>query len=160
MKVPYGIKQPATLCILRSERGLLLLKRKKPPYVGMFVPIGGKIDPHESAHDAAIRETYEEAGLTLKVMQLAGILTETSPAKYNWVNYVYTAQVPAFDPPPCDEGELRWLPDADLDTIPTPQTDHYIYDYVRRGVFFALDAHFDADVNLLSLRDEISGVVL
>lgn len=157
LSVPDGLKVVATLCILQSERGLLLLERRRPPHVGRFTPLGGKVDPHESPYQAALREVYEEAGIRLTHMRLAGLLTETSPARYNWVNYVYTAQVPPFDPPPCEEGTLAWVSFANVTSIPTPPTDWHIYDHVIRGQFFAFDALFDAEVNLVSMMDEFSG---
>ncbi len=151
-----GYKKAATLCILHSTRGYLLLRRSRPPHAGKYVPVGGKLDPHESPLACALREVQEEAGLTLPDMTLRGVLTETSPADYNWIVYVFAAEVASFDPPPCAEGVLMWVLPMQLMQVPTPQTDHYIYDYVARGEFFVFDAHYDAAINLLTLREEIS----
>ncbi|MFW5691210.1 MAG: NUDIX hydrolase [Chloroflexota bacterium] len=157
MRLPEGIKTPATMCILQSSHGLLLLRRTYPPHVGLFSPIGGKIDPHEQPEAAARREVQEEAGVTLNSMTLAGILTETSPTSYNWISYIYTAHVDPFDPPACAEGELRWIaPDA-VNDVPTPPTDYAIYTYVLRGQFFVFDALFDSEQTLRHMRDEITG---
>lgn len=158
--VPYGIKRPATLCILRSGGRLLLLQRAKEPHVDKLTPLGGKIDPHERPHDAAVREVGEEAGITLETMAFAGIFTETSPVNYNWINYVYTAEVAAFDPPPCDEGLLRWVPFNYLRKFRTPETDVHLYNYIARGQPFAFDAVFDAEIRLIRMVDELSGRVL
>ena len=49
-----GLKIAAVLCILRSGDEVLLLRRTKALHYGRYVPLGGKIDPHESAREAAI----------------------------------------------------------------------------------------------------------
>lgn len=159
-RVQYGIKTPASNIVLHSESGLLLLKRRKPPYVGMYTPVGGKLDPHETPHAAAVRELHEETGLRVESLRFAGLMTETSPVAYNWILYIYAAQVVAFAPPPCDEGELRWVPYDDIPTVPTPETDRFIYAQIARGQPFVFNAEFDADITLLRLDDELTGTRL
>ena len=47
-----------------KNRFVLLLHRK----LGKWVPPGGKIDPHETPKEAAIRECYEETGLHVELI--------------------------------------------------------------------------------------------
>ena len=148
MKIPFGLKKVATLCILKHEDNLLLLKRAKEPNKDTFTPVGGKQAPFESPLAAAIRETHEETGIQLDQMKYCGLLTESAPSKYNWVNYVYLAEIDFISPPFCNEGVLKWIPYAALPEIPTPKTDAYIYQYVFDQQPFAFHASFDEQLNL------------
>ncbi len=160
MSVPIGLKKAAVLCILRSEAGLLLLRRSKEPNLGKYVPIGGHLEPFETPRAAAIREVEEEAGISIEEPRLIGILTETSPTNYNWIVYIYTADITAIPPIECVEGTLEWVAPERLDAIPIPTTDGFIYDYIARSEFFVFDAVYDENVELIRLVDELSGRVL
>lgn len=160
MSVPIGLKKAVVTCVLRSEAGFLLLRRSKEPNLGKYVPVGGHLKPFETPRAAAIREVEEETGISIKEPCLVGILTETSPTDYNWIVYIYTADVPAIPPVECAEGTLEWVAQERLHTIPIPTTDGFIYDYISRSEFFVLDAVYDENVELIRLVDELSGRVL
>lgn len=155
MKIPFGLKKTATLCVLKNGNRFLLLKRKKEPNKGMYTPVGGKLDPHESPLKAAIRETFEETGIRVETMKFCGLLTESSPTKYNWTNYVYLAEIDFIPPPPCNEGILEWIDFENVLNVPTPKTDWFIYQYILDGKFFAFDAEYDEHLNLLLMREEL-----
>jgi hypothetical protein len=87
-------------------------------------------------------------------------MTESSPTNYNWIIYIYAADVTATPPIDCVEGTLEWVAQERLDTIATPKTDGFIYDYVSRSEFFVFDAVYDEKVRLIRLVDELSGKVL
>lgn len=152
-----GLKKVATLCVLRHENQFLLLKRFKEPNKGQFTPVGGKIEPFESPRQGVIRETWEETGIAVSDVHFAGILTETSPSKYNWVSYVYVADIAYQSPPISNEGILEWITFENLQTIPTPSTDYFLYEYIAAGVPFALSGLYNEQLSLLSLVEEISG---
>lgn len=155
--VPKGIKKIAAMCILRHEEQFLLLKRGKSPNKGMYVPVGGKLDPFESPYKAAIRETHEEAGILLEKAKFCGTLIESSPTKYNWMCYIYIAEIDFMPPPPCNEGELEWIPIDHLLQVPTPPTDWMIYKYVLENKPFAFSAQYDEGLNMLFMDEEIEG---
>lgn len=162
MEVHPGIKRTAAMVVLRHGEEFLLLKRNKEPNAGRYVPIGGKLEPHERPIDAAIRETYEEAGLLVGKAQLryAGVLAESSPTNYNWLCFIYVVDISRIPPPPCDEGSLEWVPFRDIPGIPTPPTDWQIYQYLLQGQPFALDAVYDENLKMLEMREEIRGEVV
>lgn len=54
----------AVLCFLRDETKVLLIHKKRGLGKGKINGPGGRIDPGETAREAAIRETQEEVGLT------------------------------------------------------------------------------------------------
>jgi len=160
MSAPVGLKKAAVLCILRSKAGFLLIHRSQEPNLGKYTPIGGKVGPFETPAAAAIREVKEEAGVSVKDVRLRGILTETSPTDFNWISYVYTADITAVPPIKCREGTLEWVERELLDSIPKPKTDSFIYDYISRSEFFVFDAVYDGNVELIALIDELSGKIL
>jgi len=155
-----GLKETAVLCVLRSGDELLLLSRGREPNKGLYVPVGGHVDPFEPPRDAAIREVEEETGLLLADVRFCGVLVETSPSKYNWVTFVYSAEVERFPPPDCSEGVLEWVATSRLGNIATPPTDAFIYRFVSEGRPFVMDARFDDSLELVLLKDEISREVL
>jgi len=160
MSAPIGLKKAAVLCVLRSNAGFLLIHRSKEPHLGKYIPIGGKMGPFETPRAAAIREVKEETGISLEDVRLRGILTETSPTNFNWVNYIYTADITAVRPAKYREGTLEWVEQERLNSIPTPTTDRFIYDYVSRSEFFVFDTVYDENVELIRLVDELSGKIL
>lgn len=160
MSAPIGLKKAAVLCVLRSNAGFLLIHRSKEPHLGKYIPIGGKMGPFETPRAAAIREVEEETGVSLEDVRLRGILTETSPTNFNWVNYIYTADTTAVTPAKYREGTPEWVEQERLNSISTPTTDRFIYDYVSRSEFFVFDAVYDENAELIRLVDELSGKIL
>ena len=162
MEVNPGIKRTAAMVVLRHGEAFLLLKRNKEPNRGRYVPVGGKVDPHERPIDAAIRETHEETGIQVNKSQLhfGGVLVETSPTNYNWQCYIYLVDIDHLPPPPCDEGALEWIQFRDIPNIPTPPTDWQIYQYLMQEQNFTIDAVYNAELELLEMREEISGQVV
>ncbi len=159
MSLP-GLKKAAVSCILRCGDKYLLLKRNKEPNKGLFVPVGGKIDPYESPSQAVVRETLEETGIAISDPRFCGILTETSPIAYNWIVYVYLIDIEYVSAPYCDEGELHWVSFSELNELGIPPTDEYIYRYVSDGKSFVFNAILDESLALISITEDIEGVEL
>lgn len=162
MEVSPGIKRTAAMVVLRHEESFLLLRRKNKPYAGHYLPVGGKLGPHERPIDAARRETLEETGIRIEKGQLrfGGVLVESSPTDYNWQSFIYLAEIAWMPPPPCPEGELEWIAFQDIPSVPTPPTDWQVYQYLMQQRPFALDAVYDEKLVLLEMREEISGEVV
>lgn len=158
--IPEGIKKIATLCVLRNGNNFMLLKRLKEPNKDTYTPVGGKIEPYETPEEGVIRETFEETGIRVDKVKFCGILTETSPTKYNWLSYVYVADIDEVTPPKCNEGTLEWIAYEDLLNVPTPKTDWYIYQYILEQQPFVFHALYDGELNLLKMKEEIGGLLL
>lgn len=67
-------EQLATLCYIRQEGQVLLIRKKRGIGAGKINGPGGKVDPGETPLAAAIRETEEEVGVTPLDPQLRGDL--------------------------------------------------------------------------------------
>jgi 8-oxo-dGTP diphosphatase len=52
---------------------VVLLKRAIQPGRGLWVFPGGYMDPEETVEQAAVRETYEEVGLRVRLTDLVGV---------------------------------------------------------------------------------------
>jgi len=158
--ITEGLKKTAVLCVLKCENKFLLLKRFNEPNKNVYTPVGGKLDPFETPLQAAIRETREETGIVVKDMIYHGTLTETSPTKYNWISFVYSAEIEFQPAPDCNEGILKWVNTEDLLDIPTPKTDWFIYKFIMKNRVFAFNAEFDIELNLLIMQDDLRGEIL
>jgi len=158
--VGLGLKKVAVMVWLRCGDELLLLRRSKEPNRGRYVPVGGRVDPFESPRAAATREVREETGYEVPNPRLCGVLVESSPTKYNWVVFVYSAEVEHRPPIPGTEGELHWVPFDRVPLLPTPETDGHIYKLITDGRPFVLNAAYDSALQLLALEDELGSRVL
>lgn len=144
------------MVILKHADKYLLLRRAKEPNIGKYLPVGGKLDPFESPKACAVRETKEETGIDIKNPLFCGTLVESSPTDYNWLCYIYLAEIDDMPAPYCDEGELVWINEIDLDNVPTPPTDLLIYKFIREDRKFAFSAEYDADLNMMEMWDELT----
>lgn len=68
---PDGITKHFTVATFVVHRGHVLLHPHRK--LGLWLPPGGHIEPHELPDDAAVRETLEEAGLAVRLVGSPGI---------------------------------------------------------------------------------------
>lgn len=148
------------MVVLRSGTQFLLLKRANEPNRGLYVPVGGKVEPYEDPYQTGLREVAEETGIKLQKLRYMGSLVETSSVEYNWWCSIYMADIPWQEAPSCDEGELEWIDFSALETLATPATDWHIYQYMAREQPFAMRAIFDENLNMTFMEEEIEGKVL
>lgn len=63
------------LLVLRHDgQAILMCKRNKPPYKGLYNLVGGKVEPGETEEDAAYRELREETGITRADIRLVPLI--------------------------------------------------------------------------------------
>jgi 8-oxo-dGTP diphosphatase len=111
------------VCYLLREvdgRAEVLLGRKKHGLgQGYFVGLGGKLEPGESAVEAAVREVHEESGVTVRAgdLEARGLLTYLFPHREAWSqeSSVFVARTFTGEPAPSDELDPVWFP---LDAVP------------------------------------------
>ena len=60
-----------------DRKKILLCKRRKDPYKGLYNLVGGKIEPGEAGLAAAYRELYEETGVHRDEIRLVHIMDFT-----------------------------------------------------------------------------------
>ena len=65
----------ATLCFVKKGNKILVINRNKPPFVGMWNAVGGKVKEGESIEECAIREIKEESGVTVESAEVFSVFT-------------------------------------------------------------------------------------
>ena len=146
-----GLDSPiAVLVFLENAAGEhLLLLRAKPPNLGVWSPIGGKLETAhgESPFECAVRETREETGHEIVAADLhlfAMIAEKAYEGQAHWLMFLFRCRrpIPAL-PADISEGKFGFFSRAKIDAIPLPETDRTalwpIYDRYRDR-FVALKA--------------------
>ncbi len=120
----------AVLVFLENEAGeQLLLLRAKPPNLGVWSPIGGKLETAigESPFECAVRETFEETGLQADAADFhlfAMIAEKAYEGQSHWLMFLFRCKrrLTAL-PPPISEGKFAFFSRAAIDQLPIPDTD-------------------------------------
>jgi ADP-ribose pyrophosphatase YjhB (NUDIX family) len=82
---------PTTDIIIQIGDGIVLIKRKNPPY-GWAIP-GGFIDYGESAEQAATREAEEETSIRVTELKLFNVYSASDrDPRYHTLSVVFTAR--------------------------------------------------------------------
>ncbi|MEO0127684.1 MAG: NUDIX hydrolase [candidate division WOR-3 bacterium] len=82
---------PTVDIIIEMENGIILIKRKNPPY-GWAIP-GGFIDYGESAESAAIREAKEETNLDVFDLKQFHVYSDPKrDPRFHTISVVFTAK--------------------------------------------------------------------
>jgi 8-oxo-dGTP diphosphatase len=150
MPTPSLAHKLAVLVFLENTAGEhLLMLRAKAPNLGVWSPIGGKIETAhgESPCECAVRETHEETGLEVTAADLhlfAMIAEKAYEGHAHWLMFLFRCKKPlTARPPDIVEGKFGFFSRAQVDTIPLPETDRTalwpIYDRYRDR-FVALKA--------------------
>ena len=139
----------STLCYLeRGDDYLMLHRVKKKDDLNHDKRIGegGKFQEGESPEDCILRETWEETGLTLTDYRYRGLVTFVSDAAPTEYMHLFTATGWTGTPHPCDEGELAWIPKADLRKLPMWEGDKFFLDLLEQDApFFSLKLRYQGD---------------
>ena len=140
-----------TLCYLtKGDKVLFMVKGATPKNVsnmnvGKYLGVGGHLEQGESPYECAIREIFEETGITadeLSGFGLKGAATFINDSCDNEIMFIYKGEYTGSeDPCPgnCDEGVLTWVSRNDICTVPTWEGDREIFkllfDNVKDGIF-------------------------
>ncbi|WP_438483627.1 NUDIX hydrolase [Oleiharenicola lentus] len=125
--LPYKI---SVLVFIENAAGeQLLMLRAKQPNLGVWTPIGGKLEmaTGESPFECAVRETQEETGLvvTTEQLHLFAMIAEKAYQGHNhWLMFLFRCKLPIGAlPPDMVEGTFAFFSRAAVDTLPIPETD-------------------------------------
>ncbi len=105
------MKKYVVIFLFNKEKNkILLMTRKKPPYINCNNGIGGKIEENETVIDACIRECYEEIGvrLTNPVHHVTHTYPETAKTNAGTQLNVLYDFIDEIDIPENYEGEYNW----------------------------------------------------
>ena len=62
--------------ITDPARGVVLVRRGRPPFEGSWALPGGFVEYGERCEDACVRETREETGLEVAIVELLGVYSD------------------------------------------------------------------------------------
>ncbi len=90
---------------------------------GTWALPGGALDSHEQAHDAAVREAQEEAGLSAEqILVRVSVVTSTVPGPsgpiWTYTTVVADAAELLVTVPNGESSELRWVPEHQVADLP------------------------------------------
>jgi 8-oxo-dGTP diphosphatase len=120
----------AVLVFLENAAGEhLLLLRAKPPNLGVWSPIGGKLETAvgESPFECAARETREETGFPVALDDLhlfAMIAEKAYEGEAHWLLFLFRCKkpIPAL-PTDIAEGRFGFFGREAIDSLAIPATD-------------------------------------
>jgi 8-oxo-dGTP diphosphatase len=143
--LPYRI---AVLVFLENAAGEhLLMLRAKPPNLGVWSPIGGKLEmaTGESPFECAVRETREETGLEVATgdLHLFSVIAEKAyEGQSHWLMFLFRCRRPLPGlPPDISEGRFGFFSRQEVEALPIPETD-------RTALWPTYDEHRDRFVAL------------
>lgn len=102
------------LVMVENEQGRLLMQdRLDPDWPGICFP-GGHVEPGEAFTAAAVRETWEETGLTIGDPRLVGVKQFQTRNDERYVVFFYKAAKYTGTLTASEEGEVFWLTREEL----------------------------------------------
>ena len=140
-----------TLCYIRNNGSYLMLyrnRKKNDDNAGKWLGIGGKFEPGETADECIAREVREETGLILNSMHFYGVVEFRSDAYEYEDMYLYSSddftpedpelaeqfrQQGTFPLAECSEGELHWIAEEELKTLPMWEGDSVFLNKILNG---------------------------
>jgi 8-oxo-dGTP diphosphatase len=102
------------------KTGLIAVIERVRSWCGLAFP-GGHVERGESFYDSAVREVYEETGLTVRRLESCGIIHwihADTGARYIVMCYK-TDDFSGSLKSRCDEGRLRWMSREELESTPS-----------------------------------------
>lgn len=152
--IPMPYKISTLLYCFNDREEVLLMERAQEPNLGLWSPCGGKLktESGESPYACACREVHEELGLRIGVseLHLTGIVSEHGyQGQSHWLMFLFEVRKRLNVLPPAHrEGRFQFFTQADLATLPLPQTDReriWPWFWQHRRGFFAAHCHCHPD---------------
>ncbi len=137
------------LCYIEKDGKYLMLHRNKKTCdenKDKWIGIGGKFNDKESPEDCAVREVYEETGLTLLSLKYRAIITFVSDEYETEYMHLFTSDCFTGNISECDEGTLEWIDKERLYSLTLWEGDKIFLDKIRDdSPFFSLKLCYNRD---------------
>ncbi|MEM4134252.1 MAG: NUDIX hydrolase [Candidatus Micrarchaeia archaeon] len=103
---------------------ILLIKRKKPPFIGKWCLPGGFVEINEDIEHAAIRETKEETGVDIELLGIIGVYSSPKRDKRHTISIAFLAFPKDNTINLIKNEEVKEVKWFDLDKVPKLGFDH------------------------------------
>ncbi|MGC8688841.1 MAG: NUDIX domain-containing protein [Thermoplasmata archaeon] len=122
-KRPYKIPSLTVDGIINEGKSILLIKRGRDPFRGLYALPGGFVEYGETVESAIEREILEETGLSVKIRRILGIYSSPDrDPRGHTISIVYILERTGGTPKAGDDAEeLKFF---DLDNLPELAFDH------------------------------------
>jgi len=138
-------RERANLCFIVKDGRILLIRKKRGLGAGKINGPGGKIEPGETALEAAIRETQEEIGVTPRDIEERGVLHFQFADGYSLHCAVFVAQDFEGEPIETVEATPLWFEIANIPYDEMWADDRHWLPRVLAGGRFSAWFEFDGD---------------
>jgi 8-oxo-dGTP diphosphatase len=135
----------AVLSFMQDNDKLLLIRKKKGLGAGKINAPGGRIEPGETAHRAAIRETMEEVHMEPFNPQKRGELFFQFKDGYKLHGEIFFASEFSGTPTETDEAIPFWCEIKDIPYHDMWEDDRYWLPLALKGTMFKAYFIFDGD---------------
>lgn len=109
--------------VIIAEGGVVLIRRKNPPFQGMWALPGGFVDVGETVEAAAVREAKEETSLDVELLELVGVFSDPArDPRGHTVGIAYLAKITGGTPKAADDAAALKI--FSPDEIPALAFDH------------------------------------
>ena len=155
---PMAVNESSCVYLIQDGRWLMLLRNRKEHDIndGKWIGIGGKKEPGETMEQCAIRETFEETGLMMHSLTMAGQVHFQQEGIDDEIITVFTSQDFSGVMHACDEGTLSWIMEKDVLSLSLWPGDRIFLTQMMEGkdLPFDLKLKYDADGNLIGIQDK------
>jgi 8-oxo-dGTP diphosphatase len=138
-----------TLCYIEKDDAYLMLHRVKKENDlnhDKWVGVGGKFEQDETPEECLLREVKEETGLTLTSYRFRGIVTFLSDEWEGEYMHLYTATEYTGEMTECNEGNLEWVPKAEIEKLHIWEGDKIFFRLLDENLpFFSLKLRYKGD---------------
>jgi ADP-ribose pyrophosphatase YjhB (NUDIX family) len=121
----------AVIALVPYRGGLVMVRRSIEPGYGLWVVPGGFVDMGEPVEEAVVRETWEEAGLAVRVVRLLNVHSyrHSRTVVLSYITEYVSGELTAGD----EELEARVFSGAEIpwDTIAFSSTRDAVQEYLQ-----------------------------
>ncbi|MFI9404496.1 NUDIX hydrolase [Nocardia sp. NPDC052316] len=145
---------PSAGAFVRHQDTVLLIRRSDN---GNWAMPGGAHEPGESLSHTAVRETWEETGITIRLTGLVGIFTDPGHVIHYTSNdevrqefsIIYRAEPIGGEPTPSDEStDVAWVPITNIDDLTIDPSQRVRINWALTSA----EPHIDPDTPLVQSR--------